>query len=835
MADGETPQSPSQIPAPLSDGVKPSHLGPKFLYSDIVQGQVVQSISSGPQSIDLTTKDPHQISESTSLKEFTLYQGKPTVVIPISEKHALVEKLQYVLVGKFSHGRPPMDTIKKFFLGLKLKGSCNSASYDYKHIFIECAWKDDFYRLWLELKWIIAGYVMRVFKWSPDFSPATESPIAPVWIRVEGLPLYLFDKMSLMSISSSIGKPIIVDQRSVNRTMLNSARICVELDVSKPLLDAILINFIDEPSNVVLEQFWVKVFYDVVPLLCAFCCHIGHGMGVCKRKWEEDRSGKVSVREKANFIHADQLFDEMSQSGNSAPSTQLAAEENRSMIGRMSKVWQPVLGARAASGASVLDAKEMKRDRCVGLTVDTIAPDFDKTTAASTTAAIQVDKDEQLRTQQETLIVQNSPHPSNLQQINDVEGPAQGISQHINGVGYVNTEKLRLQREKGPGQPMTEDCSSIEIEPVKDIIAPDLEPVQYAKEPKVGREISASTNFCFAGACEQVAAIEPAMRVSDDIYSESGGNSLEIEVNVAGQSIAQTGDFLAQPCDLHDIATASECHDSPLLAQNHAHSVVHLSVAVESSVPGQNLGKESHAAKVFDKMTESSSVSDLVPPLGDAFDMADLHGGAGVIEGGVNTIETSGIQTNKYEFHTPNRPWVEVPSLGISEDNGIIKGKYRGSDLIACQQKVNSFIKDVADLREKIDKADSAILDQIGKSPATKVFLKSHFERCILFPLPMTDLIDNEDKPDPCTKFDLPEGGQTTNMVSEDQTSHVTILPKLCYEQVSKTQGAQKWRKTVQIAPISEGPGIVKAALLQLGGKECVTEMRGGFPFDDKG
>ncbi|GAA0174966.1 hypothetical protein LIER_28236 [Lithospermum erythrorhizon] len=75
----------------------------------------------------------------------------------------------------------------------------------------------------------------------------------------------------------------------------------------------------------------------------------------------------------------------------------------------------------------------------------------------------------------------------------------------------------------------------------------------------------------------------------------------------------------------------------------------------------------------------------------------------------------------------------------------------------------------------------------------------------------MTNLIDNEDKSD-------------------------LLLPKLCYEQISKSQDAQKWRTIVQIAQISEGPRIVKAAFLQLRDKEHVTEMRGqGFPFDDKG
>ncbi|GAA0156915.1 hypothetical protein LIER_43383 [Lithospermum erythrorhizon] len=30
--------------------------------------------------------------------------------------------MKFVLVGKFSHGRPPLNIIKEFFMGLKLQG-----------------------------------------------------------------------------------------------------------------------------------------------------------------------------------------------------------------------------------------------------------------------------------------------------------------------------------------------------------------------------------------------------------------------------------------------------------------------------------------------------------------------------------------------------------------------------------------------------------------------------------------------------------------------------------------------------------------------------------------
>ncbi|GAA0164252.1 hypothetical protein LIER_43674 [Lithospermum erythrorhizon] len=51
-----------------------------------------------------------------SLRPTSLYQGKPSVVLRLADKHTLLGNIKNVLVGKFSHGRPSMVLIKEFFL-----------------------------------------------------------------------------------------------------------------------------------------------------------------------------------------------------------------------------------------------------------------------------------------------------------------------------------------------------------------------------------------------------------------------------------------------------------------------------------------------------------------------------------------------------------------------------------------------------------------------------------------------------------------------------------------------------------------------------------------------
>ncbi|KAG9157794.1 hypothetical protein Leryth_022803 [Lithospermum erythrorhizon] len=105
-----------------------------------------------------------------------------------------------------------------------------------------------------------------------------ESAIAPLWIRIEGLPLYLFDELSLLSIANAIEPPL-----SVPSFVLNSAFISVELDVSKALIDAIYVCFQDDNLNSPIEGFWIKVFYDVVSSYCSSYLHIGHSFEVSKK------------------------------------------------------------------------------------------------------------------------------------------------------------------------------------------------------------------------------------------------------------------------------------------------------------------------------------------------------------------------------------------------------------------------------------------------------------------------------------------------------------------------------------------------------------------------
>ncbi|GAA0187523.1 hypothetical protein LIER_34811 [Lithospermum erythrorhizon] len=130
----------------------------------------------------------------------------------------------------------------------------------------------DYTRLWVRLIWYVQSCPMRIFKWIPDFNPST---------------------------------PLRIDSHNVNRVKLGTAFVCVELDVSKPLMNETWISFVDdEDPTIVFDGFWQKVEYDDVPPYCLKCFRMGHKVEDCKRDFEKEQ-GKGP---QAPYVHRRRLY-----------------------------------------------------------------------------------------------------------------------------------------------------------------------------------------------------------------------------------------------------------------------------------------------------------------------------------------------------------------------------------------------------------------------------------------------------------------------------------------------------------------------------------------------
>ncbi|XP_042012197.1 uncharacterized protein LOC121760623 [Salvia splendens] len=138
---------------------------------------------------------------------------------------------------------------------------------------------------------------MRVFKWSSDFDAYCESPIAAIWCNLIGLPIHLFDQSALFAIGKLLGNPIQVDRATATKTRLSFARICIEIDITKPPPEEIILDLCG-------RELVQQVRWDKIPSYCQECKHVGHTSDVCYAMGKKERPPKrnynINPQKKAN-------------------------------------------------------------------------------------------------------------------------------------------------------------------------------------------------------------------------------------------------------------------------------------------------------------------------------------------------------------------------------------------------------------------------------------------------------------------------------------------------------------------------------------------------------
>ncbi|KAL3509724.1 hypothetical protein ACH5RR_029125 [Cinchona calisaya] len=105
---------------------------------------------------------------------------------------------------------------------------------------------------------------MWILKWTLDFYVDSETPIAPVWITLDGFPFHLFHKDALFSIGRLIGNLLKIDSFIPEGSCLVKARICMEIDLTKPRLGRAYVGNGEKVSGSILNMkiflFFVNIF-----------------------------------------------------------------------------------------------------------------------------------------------------------------------------------------------------------------------------------------------------------------------------------------------------------------------------------------------------------------------------------------------------------------------------------------------------------------------------------------------------------------------------------------------------------------------------------------------
>ncbi|KAK4397810.1 hypothetical protein Sango_1256500 [Sesamum angolense] len=112
----------------------------------------------------------------------------------------------------------------------------------------------------------------------PDYFEFKEDDISltPVWAIIPSLPLECWHPNALGKIGSRLGTTIAMDTLTMRMERVSYARILVEVDASKTLVDQVEFR----PSNGVTQR--QPVVYKYMPKFCTECNHFGHHKSSCR-------------------------------------------------------------------------------------------------------------------------------------------------------------------------------------------------------------------------------------------------------------------------------------------------------------------------------------------------------------------------------------------------------------------------------------------------------------------------------------------------------------------------------------------------------------------------
>ncbi|XP_019184629.1 PREDICTED: uncharacterized protein LOC109179582 [Ipomoea nil] len=155
----------------------------------------------------------------------------------------------------------------------KPNGKMDPIAIDSGYFIVRFGAVEDLEHAMFEGPWMIMDHYLIVKPWVPDFDPfsdVTEKVL--VWIRIPCLPAEYYSLIFLRKLGNKVGRTIRVDQATsmVSRGMF--ARVCVEVDITKPLI-----------SKFTYKGRVRLVAYEGIHMVCFTCGVYGHSPEACPK------------------------------------------------------------------------------------------------------------------------------------------------------------------------------------------------------------------------------------------------------------------------------------------------------------------------------------------------------------------------------------------------------------------------------------------------------------------------------------------------------------------------------------------------------------------------
>lgn len=187
-------------------------------------------------------------------------------------------KFQTALYGKLFGKSPSFEQVKSSLID-KWAGIGETFISDLPNGFllIRCSSEKVMERLLLEGPWTVNGMILQLSPWKPFFEPSfAKLSTAAIWVQFHNLPVEYWDGDTLETIANNFGTLIKIDEFTTTLVRSKYARVCIEVDLSKPLCRGFWIG--DD-----FHRVFVVVMYERLPMFCYNCGLIGHGSSSCTK------------------------------------------------------------------------------------------------------------------------------------------------------------------------------------------------------------------------------------------------------------------------------------------------------------------------------------------------------------------------------------------------------------------------------------------------------------------------------------------------------------------------------------------------------------------------
>ncbi|XP_028055244.1 uncharacterized protein LOC114259426 [Camellia sinensis] len=123
--------------------------------------------------------------------------------------------------------------------------------------------------------WVVLDHYVTVRKWQQDFkSDEAEEDTTAIWVRFPNLPIEYYDEKVLYHIAKILGVPLKVDINTAMAARGKYARVCVEVDLRKPLI-----------SQFSIGKYTYVIEYEHLHTLYFSCGRVGHRKESCSENF----------------------------------------------------------------------------------------------------------------------------------------------------------------------------------------------------------------------------------------------------------------------------------------------------------------------------------------------------------------------------------------------------------------------------------------------------------------------------------------------------------------------------------------------------------------------